>query len=112
MTSIDYSRLAEETADEHAGDEGTELSDQRDSTRRSSAAAKRPRKLTDEERLANALASVASLQEKVTAQRASNREAMIEQLYLTYRVEAIDGDLSEAKRLAALSARITEATSA
>lgn len=60
------------------------------------------RALTAEEKLANALADVASLQEKVTALRDSNRQATIEELFRRFEIDEIEGDLSETKRCDAL----------
>lgn len=124
MASHDYAQPVAEDAEQHGAEDDyadaheapadavPEASATPAGPEKKRTASKRPPKLTDEEKLANALANVASLQEKVTAQRAANRDALIEHLYVTYGVAAIDGDLSEAKRLAALSARITETTSA
>lgn len=71
------------------------------------AAVARPRRrpLSAEEKLANALADVASLQEKVTALRTKTRESTIEELFRRFEIEEIDGDLSESKRCNALIAK-------
>lgn len=57
---------------------------------------------SDDERLADALASVETLQAKVVAVRDEKRLALIEELYTKHSIQPMAGDASEAKRLAKL----------
>lgn len=57
---------------------------------------------SDDERLAEALASVETLQAKVVAVRDEKRLALIEELYAKHSIQHMAGDASEAKRLAKL----------
>ena len=62
--------------------------------------------LTPEQRLAKAIADVETLQVKVIARRDEQRHELIEDLYQRFEIDEFESDLSETKRLAALSAKL------
>lgn len=72
------------------------------------APAPRPKRrgLSDEERLAKALADVESLQAKVVAKRDERRQQLIEDLYERYSIEAAADDPGEARRIEQLRAKL------
>ena len=68
---------------------------------------------TEEERLADAAAKadaalkkLESLQQKFIARRSAQREAFVEDLFRRFEIAEFESDLSESKRLAALSAKL------
>lgn len=107
MTEINYvAPGADEDAESH-----DEVGEARTVT--TSSPSRRSSPKTEEERLADAAAKadaalkkLESLQQKFIAKRSAQREAFVENLFRRFEIAEFESDLSESKRLAALSAKL------